>query len=112
MPRLEINGIIPVTILKGGKIVDGTGAPPFSGEVVIAGARIASAESSETPRPANSTNVEYEAIDCTGCIIAPGFIDVHSHSDLQVLENRTEKLLQGVTAEVVESGPRRAGIAW
>jgi dihydroorotase/N-acyl-D-amino-acid deacylase len=40
-------------------------------------------------------------IDCTGYVIAPGFIDAHSHSDLQILKNRTEKLLQGVTTEVV-----------
>jgi N-acyl-D-amino-acid deacylase len=86
-------------VLAGGRIVDGTGAPPFSGEVVIAGGSIAYAGKSERRTPAG--NVEYEVIDCTGCIIAPGFIDVHSHSDLQVLENRTEKLLQGVTAEVV-----------
>jgi N-acyl-D-aspartate/D-glutamate deacylase len=101
MQRLESDGSIHVMILKGGTIVDGTGSPPFSGNVVIAGDRIASAGSSESHRPANSVNSKYKVIDCTGCIVAPGFIDVHSHSDLQILENRTEKLLQGVTAEVV-----------
>ena len=40
-------------------------------------------------------------IDCAGLSVAPGFIDAHSHSDLQVLENRPEKALQGVTSEVV-----------
>jgi len=40
-------------------------------------------------------------IDCGGLAVAPGFIDSHSHSDLQVLENRREKVAQGVTAEVV-----------
>ena len=40
-------------------------------------------------------------MDCTGLSVSPGFIDAHSHSDLQVLEGRTEKLQQGVTAEVV-----------
>ena len=40
-------------------------------------------------------------IDVKGLVIAPGFIDLHSHSDLQVLENRREKSNQGITAEVV-----------
>jgi N-acyl-D-aspartate/D-glutamate deacylase len=88
------------TILTGGVIVDGTGAPPISGDIVIQGDRIVSVD---RPRSASaySDNVEFDIIDCTGCVIAPGFIDAHSHSDLQVLENRTEKLLQGVTTEVV-----------
>jgi dihydroorotase/N-acyl-D-amino-acid deacylase len=40
-------------------------------------------------------------LDCAGLTIAPGFVDGHSHSDLQALENRPEKALQGVTTEVV-----------
>ena len=89
------------TILTGGTIVDGTGAPPFSGDVVIARALIVSVGEDERDGLLTAADVEREVIDCKGCIIAPGFIDAHSHSDLQVLENRTEKLLQGVTAEVV-----------
>jgi N-acyl-D-amino-acid deacylase len=89
------------TILTGGTIIDGTGAPPISGEVAIWGGRIVSVGSPQSSRSVVAEDVEYNFIDCRGCIIAPGFIDVHSHSDLQVLENRTEKLLQGVTTEVV-----------
>lgn len=44
---------------------------------------------------------EARVLDCTGLAVAPGFIDAHSHSDLQVLENKREKILQGVTTEVV-----------
>ncbi len=87
------------TILVGGKIVDGTGGLPYLGEVNIAGGRIVSMDG-----PGNSRRTSVNGariVDCTGCIVAPGFIDAHSHSDLQVLENRTEKLLQGVTSEVV-----------
>jgi N-acyl-D-amino-acid deacylase len=89
------------TILTGGTIVDGTGASPFPGEVVIAAGRIISVDGPQRSRSVAAESAEYNVIDCGGCIVAPGFIDVHSHSDLQVLENRTEKLLQGVTAEVV-----------
>lgn len=89
------------TVLTGARIVDGTGAPPFSGDVVLCGSRIAAVEHNGTGRHSNSEARERDVMDCTGCIIAPGFIDAHSHSDLQVLVNRTEKLVQGVTAEVV-----------
>jgi len=89
------------TFLKGGTIIDGTGAAPFSGDVVIAGDQIVSVVASENGRPTTEAHPESHVIDCKGFVIAPGFIDVHSHSDLQALENRTEKVLQGVTTEVV-----------
>jgi dihydroorotase/N-acyl-D-amino-acid deacylase len=88
-------------ILTGGTIVDGTGTPSISGEVVIRNGWIASVGNPQSSRSVVKGDPEFNVIDCGGCIIAPGFIDVHSHSDLQVLENRTEKLLQGVTTEVV-----------
>jgi len=89
------------TILKSGTIVDGTGAAPFLGDVIISLDRIVSVGEARSGVSAASTNIECEIIDCKGYVIAPGFIDAHSHSDLQVLENCTEKLLQGVTTEVV-----------
>jgi N-acyl-D-aspartate/D-glutamate deacylase len=79
-------------VLSGGYVVDGTGAPPVSGEVVIQGSRIVFAGN----RPAAGSIVncaECDVLDCERCIVAPGFIDAHSHSDLQILQDRTEKLL-------------------
>jgi N-acyl-D-aspartate/D-glutamate deacylase len=74
--------------------VDGSGADAFPASVLLQRERIIAVG----PQPDLRGCRE---IDCTGLIIAPGFIDLHSHSDLQVLEARTEKLKQGVTAEVV-----------
>jgi dihydroorotase/N-acyl-D-amino-acid deacylase len=81
-------------VLKGATIVDGTGAAPFPGNVYVSGNRIL--DIGNFASPAGS-----KTIDCSGLIVAPGFIDAHSHSDLQVLDNRPEKLLQGVTTELV-----------
>ena len=82
------------TLFRGGTLVDGTGAPGRQGDLLISGETIAELDSFEAPADAR-------VIDCGGLAVAPGFIDSHSHSDLQVLENRREKLAQGVTAEVV-----------
>src|SRR5580704_3263753 len=81
-------------LLKGGTIVDGTGAVPWPGNVLISREIINDIGVFETPS-------EARVIDCRGLVVAPGFIDSHSHSDLQVLEGRREKTMQGVTAEVV-----------
>lgn len=81
-------------ILKNGTIVDGTGAPGRRGEVLVQDGKIAAVGQFDHGQGAT-------VIDCNGLIIAPGFIDAHSHSDLQVLQARREKLVQGVTTEVV-----------
>ena len=81
-------------LLQGGTVVDGTGEAPRTADVLIADGRIAAVGRVEPPPDAR-------AIDCTGLTVAPGFIDIHSHSDLQAIESRPEKALQGVTTEVV-----------
>ena len=73
--------------------MDGTGRPAFAADVWIEDGRIGTIGS--LPGQADET------IDCTGLTVTPGFVDGHSHSDLQVLENRPEKALQGVTSEIV-----------
>lgn len=79
--------------LQGGTVYDGTGRAPFVGSVMVRNGLI------EDVMPGRAAT-DGETIDCTGLAIAPGFIDVHSHSDLQALEGRREKLNQGVTTEV------------
>lgn len=83
--------------LYGGMVCDGSGADPRPAEVLIEGERIADVAEPGTCRAENA-----EAVDCSGKVIAPGFIDAHSHGDARKLrwpDNRT-KLLQGVTTEV------------
>jgi N-acyl-D-amino-acid deacylase len=81
-------------VLAGGTVVDGTGAAGFAGDVLIEGGRIAGVGSIGEVEGARR-------VDCAGMVVAPGFIDAHSHSDLQVMDGHPEKLAQGVTAEVV-----------
>lgn len=81
-------------LLSNALVFDGSGSDPSNGSVLIDGMKIAEARSGVSA-------ADCELIDCAGLAAAPGFIDLHSHSDLQVLEGRTEKLKQGVTLEVV-----------
>ncbi len=61
-------------ILEGGTVIDGTGRDGFSGSVGIAAGRIAAVGDLAGADAARR-------IDCTGKVVAPGFIDMHSHSD-------------------------------
>ena len=63
--------------ITGGRIVDGTGAPAFEGEVAIKDGKIAAIGAS-VPGEAKQT------IDATGRIVTPGFVDIHTHYDGQV----------------------------
>ena len=91
-------------LLKDGLIFDGTGrdgtgAESSPGSVLIENDRIAAIYKADD-QP-DCPIIDCPTIDCSGLAISPGFIDLHSHSDVQVLERRTEKLQQGVTTEVV-----------
>jgi N-acyl-D-aspartate/D-glutamate deacylase len=83
-------------VITGGTIVDGRGGKPFAGDVTIAGGRIQSVGSSERPEGV-------PVLDARGLVVAPGFIDIHSHSDytLYVDPRGISSITQGVTLEVV-----------
>lgn len=85
------------TLFTGGIVVDGLGGPRRRGDVLVEGNRIARVTDGTKTLAAD----RHVAID--GLVIAPGFIDMHTHSDLQILCNpdHTSKLSQGVTSEVL-----------
>lgn len=82
-------------LLKNGTIVDGTGQPPFQGDLAMENGRIAAVGKLSEHEAA-------QVIDVSGKCIAPGFIDSHSHSDWVVFMGYQGKsvLEQGVTTEI------------
>jgi len=93
------------TLLKNGLIVDGDNRPAWPGDVLLAGDRIVAlaAPGQMAPSVMAQLELEVDEIDCTGKVIAPGFIDVHTHDDAAVLDkpDMLPKLSQGVTTVVV-----------
>ena len=84
--------------IVGGTVVDGTGTPGEPGTILVDGDRLRRLPPG-APLPANVRRT----IDATGRVVAPGFIDLHSHGGLTILaEPRHEpKVRQGVTTEIV-----------
>ena len=86
-----------MTVLRGGLLVDGTGAPPRPADVVIEADRIAAVEA---PGRVSGNG---DVVDLDGLVLAPGFIDCHTHYDAQVLwdPDLTPSSWHGVTTVVM-----------
>ena len=83
-------------LIRGARIVDGSGAPWFLGDVRVSGDRIAAVGAQLPDEGA-------DVLEAAGRYLAPGFIDAHTHDDLMFLREpeRLEKAIQGVTTIVV-----------
>ncbi len=83
-------------LIRNGRIVDGTGNPWFAGDVGVRGDRIV------TVGQLGAATATRE-IDARELVVAPGFIDLHTHSDLTLLNdgNAESKVRQGVTLDVI-----------
>ena len=86
------------TLLKNGKIIDGTGSEAYFSDILICDDRIEKI-AHDIQSDADRT------VDCTGLVISPGFIDIHSHSDCFVARPKNERfftpfLEQGITTQV------------
>jgi len=88
-------------VLSGGEVVDGTGREPFRADVAVADGHVAEVGDLSDSEAALT-------LDCRGRTVSPGFIDIHSHSDMILAMPRDRqrdlmrgRLLQGITTEIV-----------
>ena len=83
------------TIIVGGELIDGSGGPARRADVGVAGGRIVALGELEEA-------AAVRRIDARGCVVSPGFIDTHTHSDTYLMIEPTapSKVFQGVTTEV------------
>jgi N-acyl-D-amino-acid deacylase len=101
---------VPGLALTGGLVVDGTGAPGRYATVVVRDGRIAAV--------GDALPSDVRHVDVSGRVVCPGFVDIHTHSDLTLLSDprALSKVHQGVTTEVVGNcglgvtGPERADL--
>jgi N-acyl-D-amino-acid deacylase len=85
-------------VIRGGRIVDGTGNPSYLGDVAIRQGKIVA-----LGRPSGTAA---RTIDATGLTVAPGFIDIHNHSDFTIVQdgNAQSMIRQGVTSMIFGEG--------
>ncbi|GMQ94790.1 MAG: D-aminoacylase [Acidimicrobiia bacterium] len=83
-------------VFRGGLVADGTGRSVFAADVAVTGDKIVAVTE---PGAARGVRI----VDIDGLVVAPGFVDMHSHSDLAVLTDplHEAKVMQGVTLEVI-----------
>ncbi|CAA9210367.1 MAG: N-acyl-D-amino-acid deacylase [uncultured Chloroflexi bacterium] len=83
-------------VIASGSVVDGSGAPAYRADVGVLNGHIEAIGDLSAAQAA-------ERFDASGCIVSPGFIDPHTHSDLPLLVNPEahSKVRQGVTTEVI-----------
>lgn len=91
-------------LFRNALVVDGTGSAPFCADVLVKGNKI-----EDVSAPGLSAACD-ESIDAAGLIFCPGFMDIHAHSDLEVLRNPAmeNKIQQGITFDL--SGNCGAGV--
>ncbi|MEF8801622.1 MAG: D-aminoacylase [Halolamina sp.] len=84
-------------LLENARVVDGTGAPWFRGNVAVSDGRIQRVVRGDADVDAETT------VDIDGNVVCPGFVDTHSHSDLELFADPAlaPKIQQGITTEIL-----------
>lgn len=82
-------------VIRGGTIVDGTGADPFKGDIAVMDGKVVAVGSVE--------GIGREEVDASGFIVTPGFVDVHTHYDGQAIwsDRLNPSSAHGVTTAMI-----------
>lgn len=85
-------------LIRNARVIDGTGQQAFDADVVVDAGSI-----TQILRRPGDAPAARRTVDAAGRVLCPGFIDMHAHSDIQILANpeHTAKVSQGVTLEVL-----------
>jgi N-acyl-D-aspartate/D-glutamate deacylase len=83
-------------VIRGGTIADGSGLAAYQGDVAIAGGHIVAVGDLGKAKAAKT-------IDAAGLVVAPGFINIHSHAEPEGVSTAVNMLTQGVTTEIVNA---------
>ena len=102
-------------LLRGGRVFDGLGGAPFEADVAVRGTRIVGIG-------AYDAEDAHACLDVAGLCVAPGFVDIHTHSDRSILRfpGAESRVRQGVTTEITGNcgssaaprGPEDQSVAW
>ncbi len=97
-------------VLRGGTVVDGTESRPRNADVIVESGRVLAIEPPGVLEHAEAAEEE----DCSGLVVCPGFVDIHTHSDVTRLRHpgADSRIFQGVTTEAIGNcglGPAPCG---
>jgi N-acyl-D-amino-acid deacylase len=89
-------------VIRDADVVDGSGGPSYRADVVVDGGRIVSIVQEAAAAGCQRPKARRE-LDAAGLVLSPGFIDMHAHSDLELLRDPDHSAMaaQGVTLEVI-----------
>lgn len=88
--------------IRGGLIEDGSGGQPFIGDIAVDGDHIAAVEPLEAEGVSGAVGASRSEINAEGLVVAPGFVDAHTHDDMELHCNpdNASKIRQGVTTVI------------
>ena len=90
-------------LIRGGRVVDGTGNPWRHADVALSGDRVLDVLPPGTMDPGRAR----QTVDAAGMVVCPGFIDIQSHSIMPLMIDARclSKITQGVTTEIAARSP-------